>query len=122
MAKNVLGSDLAICSNDPLTGYFRNGCCDTNAEDVGMHTVCVQVTDEFLRFSKEAGNDLSTPMPLYGFYGLKEGDRWCLCMSRWLEAYNAGQAPGIYLKATHISVLEFIDMEILNKFALDLLE
>jgi hypothetical protein len=119
MSKNVFGEDIEICSGDPLTGFFRTGNCDTNIEDVGMHTVCVQVTDDFLKFSISAGNDLSTPNPFYGFQGLKEGDKWCLCLSRWIEAYNAGSAPKIYLKATHISALEFIELEVLEQFAAD---
>lgn len=118
MALNVIGDELEICSNDPMTGFFRNGCCDTNAQDLGMHTVCIQVTDDFLEFSKSAGNDLSTPVPQYQFPGLLEGDRWCLCMQRWLEAYEAGKAPGVFLEGTHISVIEHIDLELLREYAI----
>ncbi|MDH4199558.1 MAG: DUF2237 domain-containing protein [Spirochaetia bacterium] len=117
MAKNVLGSNLQTCSDNPVTGFYRNGCCDTGPEDIGVHTVCVLLTDEFLAFSKEAGNDLSTPNPRFNFPGLRGGERWCLCLSRWIEAYNAGAAPQIFLEGSHISVLEFIDMEILERYA-----
>lgn len=117
MALNVLGTQLQHCSIDPLTGYFRDGCCNTSSEDVGMHTMCVQVTDEFLAFSKSVGNDLSTPVPEYSFDGLKDGDRWCLCMPRWIEAYNANKAPRVVLEATHVSVLEHIDLDVLQRFA-----
>lgn len=117
MSKNVFGLDLETCCDEPVTGFYRNGCCDTGPEDAGMHTVCVLITDEFLRFSKMAGNDLSTPMPEYGFAGLKEGDRWCVCLPRWVEAYKAGKAPKIFLSATHISALEHIDMEVLKEHA-----
>ncbi|GIW96682.1 MAG: hypothetical protein KatS3mg111_0015 [Pirellulaceae bacterium] len=117
MAKNVLGTDLEVCSTDPLTGFYRDGCCNTGADDLGLHTVCAEVTEDFLRFSKSRGNDLSTPIPEYGFPGLKEGDRWCLCVLRWKEAYEAGVAPLVNLRATHISVLEFVDLEILKEYA-----
>ena len=117
MAKNVLGSQLMICSEDPLTGFFRNGKCDTRADDQGMHTVCALMTDEFLAFSREHGNDLSTPIPEYGFPGLKDGDYWCLCLSRWIQAYEKGMAPQVKLEATHASVLEFIDFERLQEYA-----
>lgn len=117
MAKNVLGTDLETCSTDPMTGFYRDGCCNTGAEDTGMHTVCAEVTEDFLRFSKMKGNDLSTPSPAYGFPGLKDGDRWCLCCLRWKEAYEAGMAPLVNLKATHISVLEFVDLEVLKEYA-----
>ena len=119
MADNVLGTKLETCSDDPVTGFFRNGCCDTNSDDLGMHTICVEVSDEFLAFSKQAGNDLSTPMPQYMFPGLKEGDRWCLCLSRWLQALEAGMAPRVYLAATHVSVLEHVEMDVLRQYALD---
>lgn len=102
---------------EPLTGFFRNGVCDTCAEDAGMHTVCARMTAEFLEFSKSRGNDLSTPMPAFQFPGLKPGDYWCVCLGRWVEAYNAGVAPPVRLEATHASVLEFIDMEILRDYA-----
>jgi len=116
MAKNVLGTDLECCCMDPVTGFFRNGKCDTNAQDVGMHTVCVAVTEDFLAFSKAMGNDLSTPRPEWQFPGLKEGDHWCLCLGRWLEAFKEGMAPKIRLEATHLSALEFIDLETLKEF------
>ena len=117
MALNVLGTELLHCSMEPLTGFFRDGCCNTSSEDVGMHTVCVEVTEEFLEFSKAAGNDLSTPVPQYMFDGLQPGDRWCLCMPRWIEAYNANMAPRIVLEATHVSVIEHIDLDLLKRFA-----
>lgn len=117
MAKNVLGGDLIPCSMDPVTGFFRNGKCDTRADDQGMHTVCVLVTDEFLAFARERGNDLSTPLPEYGFPGLVGGDYWCLCLSRWIQAYEAGMAPQIKLESTHASVLEFIEMDRLQEYA-----
>ncbi len=117
MAKNVLGTDLQDCSHDPLTGFFRDGCCHTGAEDVGLHIVCSEVTAEFLEFSKSVGNDLSTPHPEFGFAGLKPGNRWCLCALRWKEALQAGVAPSVVLKATHISTLEFIDLEDLQHHA-----
>ena len=117
MASNVFGKPLIPCSTDPMTGFFRTGLCDTCGDDVGMHTVCVVMTDEFLEFSATVGNDLSTPMPAYGFPGLKAGDNWCLCLQRWIEAYEAKVAPQVVLEATHISALEFIDLEILQEFA-----
>ena len=116
MAKNVLGGELVSCSEDPMTGFFRNGRCDTNHDDQGMHTVCALMTDEFLAFSKEHGNDLSTPRQEYGFPGLKAGDFWCLCLSRWIQAYQNGVAPKVKLKATHISVLEFVDLKHLQEY------
>ena len=105
-AKNVLGGPLVPCSVDPLTGWYRDGCCNTDAADHGLHTVCVVVTDEFLAFSQAAGNDLSTPRPEYGFPGLKPGDNWCLCAARWEEARRAGFAPDVVLEATHAKTLE----------------
>ncbi len=117
MALNVLGKELITCSESPMTGYFRNGKCDTCADDRGMHTICVQVNDEFLDFSREKGNDLITPMPDYHFPGLVEGDFWCLCLQRWIEAYKEGVAPRVKLEATHISVSEFVDIEVLREFA-----
>ncbi len=117
MALNVLGEELLSCSESPMTGYFRNGKCDTCADDRGMHTICVQVNDEFLDFSREKGNDLITPMPDYNFPGLMEGDFWCLCLQRWIEAYKEGVAPRVKLEATHISVSEFVDIEVLREFA-----
>ncbi|MEO0508735.1 MAG: DUF2237 domain-containing protein [Verrucomicrobiota bacterium] len=117
MARNILGSNLIACSKDPLTGFFRTGTCDTCAEDGGQHTVCAQMTDAFLEFSKARGNDLVTPIPEYSFPGLKAGDFWCLCRSRWEEAHAAGVAPRIRLEATHASVLEYIDLDILRSYA-----
>ena len=119
MAKNVLGSDLLVCSADPMTGFFRNGKCETCGDDTGMHTVCAEMTAEFLAFSKAAGNDLSTPVPRYRFPGLNPGDRWCLCLPRWLQALQAGAAPRIFLKATHISAIEHISMDVLLEYAVD---
>ena len=119
-AKNVLGSPLENCSIRPMTGFFRNGCCDTGPMDAGSHTVCVVMTDEFLAFSKARGNDLSTPMPDYGFPGLKAGDRWCLCAPRWQEAFAAGHAPRVALRATHEGALEFCALADLKRFAVDL--
>ncbi|MEZ6122303.1 MAG: DUF2237 domain-containing protein [Planctomycetaceae bacterium] len=119
MAKNVFGEDLQVCSSDPMTGFFRTGKCDTCGDDLGMHTVCVETTAEFLEFSKSVGNDLSTPHPEYRFPGLNPGDRWCLCLSRWLEALQAGVAPRLVLRATHMSAIEHISMETLLEHALD---
>ena len=119
MAKNVFGDDLLVCSADPLTGFFRTGKCETCGDDHGMHTVCAVMTAEFLRFSKKAGNDLSTPHPEYSFPGLKPGDRWCLCLPRWIEALEAGFAPQLALRATHISAIEHLSMEVLLKYAVD---
>lgn len=110
MAKNVLGTELQTCSADPLTGFYRNGCCDTGAEDLGRHIVCAEVTEAFLAFSKQQGNDLSTPQPEFGFPGLVPGDRWCLCASRWQEAFEAGVAPPVVLEATHALALEWADL------------
>jgi hypothetical protein len=107
MARNVLGGELYDCSIDPVTGWLRDGCCNTDAADVGVHTVCAVMTDDFLAFSKSVGNDLSTPMPDYGFPGLKAGDRWCLCASRWVEALEADAAPKVVLEATHARTLEW---------------
>jgi uncharacterized protein len=117
LAKNVLGTELQTCSTDPLTGFYRDGCCSTGGEDVGVHTVCTQVTDEFLVFSKAAGNDLSTPMPQYGFAGLVPGDRWCLCADRWKEAFDAGVAPPVVLEATHARTLEWASLAELRAHA-----
>jgi uncharacterized protein (DUF2237 family) len=117
---NVFGEALIPCSTDPMTGFFRDGCCNTSEQDVGSHTVCVVLTEDFLEFSKSKGNDLSTPMPAYGFPGLKGGERWCLCARRWLEAYRAGKAPKVILRATHQRALEVIEMDILREFAFDL--
>ena len=117
---NVFGEPLETCSERPMTGFFRDGCCNTGQEDTGSHTVCVEATREFLEYSRFRGNDLSTPMPRYGFPGVKPGDRWCLCAARWLEAYNSGMAPKVYLKRTHQRALEIVPLELLRKFALDL--
>ena len=116
---NVLGQPLADCSQDPVTGFFRNGCCDTSAADSGSHTVCVVMTAEFLDFSKACGNDLSTPQPQYGFAGLKPGDQWCLCAARFLEAYEAEKAPRVKLTATHRRALEIVPMDVLREMALE---
>jgi uncharacterized protein (DUF2237 family) len=111
---NVVGGELQACSNEPLTGFYRNGCCSTGPDDFGSHTVCVIVTADFLAFSSLAGNDLSTPHPDWGFAGLTPGDRWCLCAARWLEAYDAGHAPDVVLGATHERALEIIPIELLT--------
>lgn len=116
-ARNVLGGVLENCSMSPLTGFYRDGCCNTGRQDEGMHLVCAEMTEKFLEFSKRCGNDLSTPMPEYDFPGLVEGDRWCLCVLRWKEAYEAGMAPRLNLRATHISTLEFVDLDVLREFA-----
>jgi uncharacterized protein len=118
-ARNVLGGELESCSLSPLTGFYRNGCCDTGPEDLGVHTVCAQVTDEFLVFSREHGNDLSTPNPAFDFSGLTPGDRWCLCASRWLEAWEAGVAPPVFLAGTHEATLAVMPIELLLDHALD---
>jgi uncharacterized protein (DUF2237 family) len=117
---NVFGDPLITCSTNPMTGWTRNGCCETDAMDRGSHTVCAVMTEEFLAFSRERGNDLSTPQPQYGFPGLVPGDRWCLCAARWLEAQRAGRAPRVYLKATHRRALEIIDLAVLKSAAVDL--
>jgi uncharacterized protein (DUF2237 family) len=114
---NVVGGELLPCSRDPLTGFYRDGCCATGPEDVGSHTVCAVVTEEFLRFSALAGNDLSTPRPAWGFPGLTPGDRWCVCASRWLEAYDAGCAPAVVLGATHARTAEIVPVELLIEHA-----
>ena len=111
MATNVLGTELTDCSHDPVTGFYRDGCCNTGADDYGVHTVCAVMTEEFLIYSKEAGNDLSTPMPEYGFEGLKPGDQWCLCAPRWQEAFLVGKAPQVKLESTHIATLEWARFE-----------
>ena len=113
----VLGEPLELCSIKPMTGFYRDGCCNTGQEDVGLHTVCAVMTAEFLAFSKSAGNDLSTPMPQYGFAGLKPGDRWCLCASRWQEAFDAGAAPLVVLEATHVVTLQIVSLDDLKKHA-----
>lgn len=119
-SRNVLGGKLELCGKDPLTGFFRNGCCDTSAEDAGVHVVCAVLTDEFLAFSQSRGNDLITPRPEWGFPGLKAGQRWCLCAGRWREALDAGMAPKLVLSATHERVLEIASLEELTPYAVDL--
>ena len=116
-ARNVLGTELVSCSLDPVTGFYRNGCCETGPEDVGQHTVCAVMSQAFLKFSMNVGNDLSTPRPEYGFEGLRPGDRWCLCAPRWKEAYDAGAAPQIVLEATHEEVLAIAPLTVLKAFA-----
>jgi uncharacterized protein (DUF2237 family) len=118
MAKNVFGEELITCSTNPMTGYFRDGCCKTDFTDFGTHTVCAQVTEEFLSFSKKVGNDLSTPIPAYDFPGLKPGDFWCLCAARWAEAYEAGCAPRLKLEATHEKTLKYVSLDILIEYQL----
>ena len=118
--RNVLGERLEICSIAPMTGFYRDGCCNTGREDVGSHTVCVVATAEFLAFSKSCGNDLSTPMPQFGFRGLEPGNRWCLCAPRWQEALEAGQAPRVVLRATHEGALEHCSLADLKRVAVDL--
>lgn len=117
-AKNVLGTALMPCGTAPMTGFFRDGCCNTSDEDHGIHTVCAEMTEEFLEFSKEAGNDLSTPRPEFAFPGLKPGDRWCLCAARWAEAADAGKAPRVVLEATHARTLELVTLAHLRRFAI----
>lgn len=117
---NVLGQPLESCSMDPVTGFFRTGSCETCAEDLGSHTVCAQLTEEFLEFSKSQGNDLSTPRPEFEFPGLKPGDRWCLCADRWREALDAGAAPRVLLRSTHQQALEILSLEDLKSYAIDL--
>ena len=118
--KNVFGEPLRSCSERPLTGFYRTGCCHTGADDVGLHTVCVEVTAEFLAFSKAKGNDLSTPQPGHGFPGLSPGDRWCLCAARWREAFEAGKAPRVILGATHEATLDLVELGDLKRYAIDL--
>jgi|TARA_B110000263_G_scaffold242837_1_gene248828 uncharacterized protein (DUF2237 family) len=117
---NVLGEPLESCSENPLTGFFRDGCCNTSDDDVGSHTVCIQVTAEFLEFSRFRGNDLTTSKPEFGFPGLKPGDRWCLCAARWLEAQQHGMAPRVMLRGTHFRALESVSLELLKEYAADL--
>jgi uncharacterized protein (DUF2237 family) len=119
-SRNVLGGPLALCSTEPMTGFFRNGCCDTAPEDVGSHTVCAVMTAEFLAFSKQAGNDLSTPHPEFGFPGLKPGDQWCLCAPRWQEALEANAAPRVVLKATAEGALRYCALVDLTRYSVDL--
>ena len=117
---NVFDEPLLSCSESPVTGFFRDGCCNTSDEDFGSHTVCVEVTQDFLDYSRFRGNDLSTPMPDFGFPGLQAGDRWCLCASRWLEAYEQGMAPKIFLTRTHKRALEIVELEKLKEYATDI--
>ena len=119
-AHNVLGEPLELCSLNPMTGFYRDGCCDTGREDVGSHTVCAVMTAEFLVFSESRGNDLSTPLPELGFPGLKPGDRWCLCAPRWQEAFEARQAPRVVLRATHEGALSYCSLADLKRLAVDL--
>ena len=117
---NVFGEPLEGCSENPVTGFFRDGCCNTGDDDLGSHTVCIRVTREFLEFSRSRGNDLTTPHPEFEFPGLKPGDRWCLCAARWVEAYRQGMAPRVMLKATHERALEVVPLAVLRKYAADL--
>lgn len=117
---NVFSEPLESCSTDPVTGFFRDGCCNTSTQDLGSHTVCVALTQEFLEYSRSRGNDLMTPVPQFGFPGLSEGQRWCLCASRWLEAHKARKAPRVYLRRTHLRALETVPMETLREYAIDL--
>ena len=118
--KNVLGTDLEVYGTDPVTGFYRDGCCNTDAGDVGTHTVCTIVDDQFLEFSASKGNDLVTPQPEYGFKGLKNGDRWCLCAMRWEEARQAGCAPRVKITSTNIKTLEYVRLEHLKDHQIDL--
>ena len=116
---NVYGKELETCCDNPKTGFFRNGMCDTCKEDLGVHTVCILATEEFLVFSKGAGNDLSTPRPEYNFTGVKPGNRWCLCAQRWMEAYEQGKAPPVFLESTHEATLKLVDFNILQQYAVN---
>ena len=116
---NVYGKELETCCDNPKTGFFRNGSCDTCSEDRGVHTVCILATEEFLDFSKNVGNDLSTPHPEFNFPGLKPGDRWCLCAQRWQEAYEQGKAPPVFLESTHEETLKIVDFNILQGYAVN---
>jgi hypothetical protein len=115
---NVLGSELSPCSLEPLTGFFRDGCCNTCQQDVGSHTLCVEISDHFLEFSRTVGNDLSTPQLAASFQGLKQGDRWCLCAARWLQAYQEGAAPRVFLNSSHVSALKIVPIELLTEYAI----
>lgn len=119
-AINVLGEPLSPCNEDPVTGFFRDGHCNTCADDIGSHTVCIEASREFLEFSRFRGNDLTTPVPEHGFPGLKPGDRWCMCAARWLEAYENDRAPRVHVTRTHQRALEIVPMELLRQFAVDL--
>ncbi len=116
---NVLGTELLECSLDPLTGYYRTGCCENRGDDPGLHVICCRVTDDFLEFSVSRGNDLSTPRPQWGFAGLSDGDQWCVCATRWAEALEADRACPVVLEATHISALEYVSLEDLKRHAID---
>jgi len=118
--RNVFGEPIETCSDRPLTGFYRTGCCETGPDDHGVHTVCVLMTAEFLAFSKMRGNDLSTPIPEFDFSGLEPGDRWCLCAARWKEAMDAGMAPRVVLQATHEATLDIVPLEDLKRYAIDL--
>ena len=118
-AKNVLGTELLSCSTEPMTGFYRDGCCTTGANDFGRHVVCAKMTPAFLEFTKNQGNDLSTPMPAYNFPGLKPGDRWCLCAARWQEAFDMGVAPPVVLEATHEKALETVALDDLKRHAIE---
>lgn len=118
-AHNVYGEPLETCGLDPVTGFYRDGCCNTGNDDHGIHTVCARLTEAFLDYSRARGNDLTSPDPALGFRGLRPGDHWCLCASRWLEAHKAGRAPGVYLRATHEETLAIIPFEVLFEYALD---
>jgi hypothetical protein len=118
---NIFSEEIEDCSCDPMTGFFRNGCCETSDHDAGSHTVCALMNKEFLEFSSSRGNDLINPVPAFNFPGLNPGDRWCLCANRWLEAYEAGVAPHIVAKATNIKALEIIEIEQIKEFAIDIL-
>ncbi len=117
---NVLGEPLTLCGDDPITGFFRDGMCNTCDQDLGSHTVCIEVSEAFLEYSRFKGNDLSTPMPEFGFKGLRKGDSWCLCASRWLQAYKDGMAPRVFLMRTHRRALDIVPLEAMKKFAADL--
>lgn len=117
--ENVLGGPLETCGEDPLTGFYRDGCCNTGPEDVGSHTICAVVSAEFLAHQRAVGNDLSTPRPEFGFAGLQPGDRWCVCAARWLQAYRAGAAAPVVLAATHVGALEVVPVEALREHAVD---
>ena len=117
---NVFDEPLIPCSEDPVTGFFRDGCCNTSDQDLGSHTICIEVTQEFLEFSRFRGNNLSTPVPEFGFPGLKPGDRWCLCAARWLEAYENGMAPRVFLQRTHKKALDIVPLKLMKDYASDL--
>lgn len=117
---NVFGEKLLACSEEPLTGFFRDGCCNTSDDDLGSHTVCIEINKDFLEYSRFRGNDLSTPHPEFGFPGLKPGDRWCLCAARWKEAYEQEMAPRVFLQRTHKKALEVVPLAVLRKYAADL--